>query len=301
MANPKPQLEDAIQALQTSDPDAHPSPDLLAAYHARLLAPEPTEHIQEHLVACTACVANLLEMAELESQQGSADGDETADIEAAWQQFETRYLGEAETRPTEPDPSELDQAEGAEPETLPDVGPEKTSDERSEAAPVVAFRSRAEVRVGAQPVRRSWAPILLGAAAVISLGFNVLLLRQPAPIVSPQPITGIRSFHNLAQADTRGDDPLEVVWNASGATVVNIAPEAEVDPAARYRLVLTDPAARRPDTICETEFNTTTQSFIVVFQAGYPPPGSWRLTLERLEEPTWEAVTRWTLEVPERE
>jgi hypothetical protein len=52
----------AEDGSRRQDPDEHPAPEILTAYHAGELSPEEEEQFQEHLAVCGQCTELLLEL-----------------------------------------------------------------------------------------------------------------------------------------------------------------------------------------------------------------------------------------------
>lgn len=74
------------EGRRREDPEDHPAPEKLAAYHAKELPPEEADAIQEHVVQCGLCTELLLDLEGfLKPEEGSAPEGVTAlGTEAGW-------------------------------------------------------------------------------------------------------------------------------------------------------------------------------------------------------------------------
>jgi hypothetical protein len=104
----KPPLDEALRELAARarrDLGAHPTPELLAAYHAGELPEDEVEQIRDHLALCPECGELLLDLADFEDPGPTIDipGLTDADVDAAWQDLKARLAGQpAPERPAAP-------------------------------------------------------------------------------------------------------------------------------------------------------------------------------------------------------
>lgn len=93
----------------TPEPDGHPTPSQLAAYHEDRLPPEKEEEIQEHFVACPECPDLMLDLDRFASKEMPvlvvADLSDTR-VDRAWLRLRNRLFSEV-TVPRFPRPGWL--------------------------------------------------------------------------------------------------------------------------------------------------------------------------------------------------
>lgn len=115
MDRDKPPFDPALKELAARDRrnlGPHPTPEQLAAYHARELPAEKVERIKDHLALCHECSALLLDLADFESPEPSPDAPALTDedVDTAWQDLRARLAREGvplepPTAPVKPVPS----------------------------------------------------------------------------------------------------------------------------------------------------------------------------------------------------
>lgn len=80
-------LERLFEAGRREDPQEHPAPEKLSAYHAKELPPAEADAIQEHLIRCAFCTDLLLDLRsflEPEEEDGAREGVADLGAEAGW-------------------------------------------------------------------------------------------------------------------------------------------------------------------------------------------------------------------------
>lgn len=80
----------AGEALRRQGPDAHPTPEMLTAYHAGELSAAAIERVQEHLALCRHCARLLLDLPAFLDAPSVAVADRDDAAEASWQQIQAR-------------------------------------------------------------------------------------------------------------------------------------------------------------------------------------------------------------------
>jgi hypothetical protein len=83
----------AREARRRQGPDAHPTPEMLTAYHAGELTRAAEEEVQEHLAVCRHCARLLLDLPAFLA--APAAGHEGLDVEAdaSWREIRARLPG----------------------------------------------------------------------------------------------------------------------------------------------------------------------------------------------------------------
>jgi len=77
------------EGRRREDPEDHPAPEKLSAYHAKELPPEEADAIQEHVVQCAFCTGLLLDLESFLKPQEEEAREGVADLgtEAGWRKL----------------------------------------------------------------------------------------------------------------------------------------------------------------------------------------------------------------------
>ncbi|MDY7091519.1 MAG: zf-HC2 domain-containing protein [Acidobacteriota bacterium] len=217
-------LAELIEASPGGQPP-HPEPALLLRYWDQELDPEEAAAVREHLVACRACTAALVDLEALEELKGPAsDSEEPADYSTA-------------------DHATADYATAA---AWRDLRARLAEEEDSSEAPAAASApSPSRNRPPADGRARAWIPRLAAvlAAAVVGLGIWVAQLSeqeqtledQVADLSAPQANPAVLYLDAL----TRNEDATPPTLPASRRAMVFLTPP--VEPAASsYRVEIHD-------------------------------------------------------------
>ncbi|HEX2252714.1 MAG TPA: hypothetical protein VHQ65_05555 [Thermoanaerobaculia bacterium] len=322
MNEPTPTTETLIAELLAATPGGgagHPPPERLLAYRAGELAAPDEGAVQDHLVACRACTAVLLDLAELEAAARGEAGPGTATTaagrgsagagarEAAEEEARGKAAADAmraTVREGDGNAADRGLAEGAPAPHPP--GPTASDDPvTADFGRAAAWRRLApHLDPPASDRRRSWrSPALAWAVAaalavvVVGLGLDRARLeraaggagdRQPAGAEANVPVLYLDP---TTRADTVGQ-PLSLAAGA-GSVVVIASPDAGTA-GPPYRLLLVDAGGRTRVAVLglrRSDYGTLRATL------PRPPAGRYELRVEGRVEAGWVSVGAYPLHV----